>query len=153
MYPHRSQFPHLQNILDASLAAASLTLQAWEVVTEGLREGCCLGAIARSGGLSTCRLPPSPTEQRGQCSHLGCQHHCVPTLNGPTCYCNSSFQLQADGKTCKGECACTHLLGFGTCWEAVGGQWARLGRRKLEKCKTRSGSAARLAASDRDCEP
>lgn len=46
------------------------------------------------------------TELIGNCSQLGCQHHCVPTLNGPTCYCNNSFQLQADGKTCKGECNC-----------------------------------------------
>lgn len=55
---------------------------------------------AGSVGLSVCRLPH--TELRGHCSHLGCQHHCVPTLNGPTCYCNNTFQLQADGKTCKG---------------------------------------------------
>nr|KAF6374460.1 LDL receptor related protein 1 [Pipistrellus kuhlii] len=61
----------------------------------------------------------------GNCSLLGCQHHCVPTLNGPTCYCNNSFQLQADGKTCKdfdecsvyGTCSqlCTNTDGSFTC--------------------------------------
>lgn len=37
------------------------------------------------------------------CSAMGCQHHCVPTVNGPACYCNSSFQLADDGKSCKGR--------------------------------------------------
>lgn len=67
--------------------------------------------------------PPPPTEQRGQCSHLGCQHHCVPTLNGPACYCNTSFQLQADGKTCKGKRAHVHILGFRTCCGVSGLGW------------------------------
>ncbi|XP_072597864.1 prolow-density lipoprotein receptor-related protein 1 isoform X2 [Vulpes vulpes] len=68
---------------------------------------------------------PHCRELQGQCSQLGCQHHCVPTLNGPTCYCNNSFQLQADGKTCKdfdecsvyGTCSqlCTNTDGSFTC--------------------------------------
>ncbi|XP_039721687.1 prolow-density lipoprotein receptor-related protein 1 isoform X1 [Pteropus medius] len=68
---------------------------------------------------------PHCRELRGNCSQLGCQHHCVPTFNGPTCYCNNSFQLQADGKTCKdfdecsvyGTCSqlCTNTDGSFTC--------------------------------------
>nr|XP_019597875.1 PREDICTED: prolow-density lipoprotein receptor-related protein 1 isoform X3 [Rhinolophus sinicus] len=68
---------------------------------------------------------PHCRELRSNCSQLGCQHHCVPTLNGPTCYCNNSFQLQADGKTCKdfdecsvyGTCSqlCTNTDGSFTC--------------------------------------
>ncbi|XP_058529110.1 prolow-density lipoprotein receptor-related protein 1 isoform X2 [Ochotona princeps] len=68
---------------------------------------------------------PHCRELRGNCSRLGCQHNCVPTLSGPTCYCNSSFQLQADGKTCKdfdecsvyGTCSqlCTNTDGSFTC--------------------------------------
>uniref|UniRef100_A0A674JJU7 LDL receptor related protein 1 n=1 Tax=Terrapene triunguis TaxID=2587831 RepID=A0A674JJU7_9SAUR len=46
------------------------------------------------------------------CSALGCQHHCVPTLVGPTCYCNSSFQLAEDRKSCKDFDECTI---YGTC--------------------------------------
>ncbi|XP_015265029.1 PREDICTED: prolow-density lipoprotein receptor-related protein 1 [Gekko japonicus] len=46
------------------------------------------------------------------CSTMGCQHHCVPTLNGPACYCNSSFQLAEDGKSCKDFDECTV---YGTC--------------------------------------
>ncbi|KAL8164057.1 UNVERIFIED_CONTAM: Exosome complex protein [Gekko kuhli] len=46
------------------------------------------------------------------CSTMGCQHHCVPTLNGPACYCNSSFQLAEDGKSCKDFDECTI---YGTC--------------------------------------
>uniref|UniRef100_A0A2K5KFF3 EGF-like domain-containing protein n=1 Tax=Colobus angolensis palliatus TaxID=336983 RepID=A0A2K5KFF3_COLAP len=55
---------------------------------------------------------PHCRELRGNCSRLGCQHHCVPTLDGPTCYCNSSFQLQADSKTCKDFDECSV---YGTC--------------------------------------
>uniref|UniRef100_A0A8C9AST4 LDL receptor related protein 1 n=1 Tax=Prolemur simus TaxID=1328070 RepID=A0A8C9AST4_PROSS len=68
---------------------------------------------------------PHCRELRSNCSRLGCQHHCVPTLDGPTCYCNNSFQLQADGKTCKdfdecsvyGTCSqlCTNTDGSFTC--------------------------------------
>ncbi|CAO2582037.1 Prolow-density lipoprotein receptor-related protein 1 [Lemmus lemmus] len=64
-------------------------------------------------------------ELRVNCSQMGCQHHCVPTPSGPTCFCNSSFQLQADGKTCKdfdecsvyGTCSqlCTNTDGSFTC--------------------------------------
>ncbi|XP_037739600.1 prolow-density lipoprotein receptor-related protein 1 isoform X1 [Chelonia mydas] len=46
------------------------------------------------------------------CSALGCQHHCIPTLVGPTCYCNSSFQLAEDRKSCKDFDECTI---YGTC--------------------------------------
>ncbi|XP_048343554.1 LOW QUALITY PROTEIN: prolow-density lipoprotein receptor-related protein 1 [Sphaerodactylus townsendi] len=46
------------------------------------------------------------------CSSMGCQHNCVPTLNGPACYCNSSFQLAEDGKSCKDFDECTV---YGTC--------------------------------------
>uniref|UniRef100_A0A8C3T1G6 EGF-like domain-containing protein n=1 Tax=Chelydra serpentina TaxID=8475 RepID=A0A8C3T1G6_CHESE len=46
------------------------------------------------------------------CSALACQHHCVPTLVGPTCYCNSSFQLAEDRKSCKDFDECTI---YGTC--------------------------------------
>ncbi|XP_066473947.1 prolow-density lipoprotein receptor-related protein 1 [Tiliqua scincoides] len=59
------------------------------------------------------------------CSAMGCQHHCVPTLNGPACYCNNSFQLADDGKSCKdfdecnvyGTCSqtCTNNHGSYTC--------------------------------------
>uniref|UniRef100_A0A8D0H854 LDL receptor related protein 1 n=1 Tax=Sphenodon punctatus TaxID=8508 RepID=A0A8D0H854_SPHPU len=51
-------------------------------------------------------------ELLSNCSTLGCQHHCVPTLNGPACYCNSSFQLAEDGKNCKDLDECTI---YGTC--------------------------------------
>uniref|UniRef100_A0A452GR76 EGF-like domain-containing protein n=1 Tax=Gopherus agassizii TaxID=38772 RepID=A0A452GR76_9SAUR len=46
------------------------------------------------------------------CTALGCQHHCVPTLVGPICYCNSSFQLAEDRKSCKDFDECTI---YGTC--------------------------------------
>uniref|UniRef100_A0A8D2LBK3 Prolow-density lipoprotein receptor-related protein 1 n=1 Tax=Varanus komodoensis TaxID=61221 RepID=A0A8D2LBK3_VARKO len=55
---------------------------------------------------------PHCRELLANCSALGCQHHCVPTLNGPMCYCNNSFQLAEDGKSCKDFDECTI---YGTC--------------------------------------
>lgn len=51
---------------------------------------------------------PSPlsSEQLANCTALACQHHCVPTLSGPACYCNNSFQLAEDRRSCKGGCRC-----------------------------------------------
>ncbi|CAJ0919739.1 unnamed protein product [Ranitomeya imitator] len=46
------------------------------------------------------------------CTISGCQHHCARTVNGPACYCNASFQLAEDGKTCKDFDECTL---YGTC--------------------------------------
>uniref|UniRef100_A0A670IUS4 LDL receptor related protein 1 n=1 Tax=Podarcis muralis TaxID=64176 RepID=A0A670IUS4_PODMU len=46
------------------------------------------------------------------CTEMGCKHHCAQTLNGPECYCNSTFQLAEDGKSCKDIDECTN---YGTC--------------------------------------
>lgn len=45
---------------------------------------------------------PVSSEQLANCTALACQHHCVPTLSGPACYCNNSFQLAEDRRSCKG---------------------------------------------------
>ncbi|KAM3845339.1 prolow-density lipoprotein receptor-related protein 1 [Vipera latastei] len=55
---------------------------------------------------------PHCRELLANCSTMGCQHHCVPTLNGPTCYCNSSSQVAEDGKSCKDFDECSI---YGTC--------------------------------------
>uniref|UniRef100_H3BGS9 Prolow-density lipoprotein receptor-related protein 1 n=1 Tax=Latimeria chalumnae TaxID=7897 RepID=H3BGS9_LATCH len=46
------------------------------------------------------------------CSSAGCQHHCVPTLDGPACYCNNGYELAPDGKSCKDFDECQV---YGTC--------------------------------------
>uniref|UniRef100_A0A8B9N6U5 LDL receptor related protein 1 n=1 Tax=Accipiter nisus TaxID=211598 RepID=A0A8B9N6U5_9AVES len=51
-------------------------------------------------------------EQLANCTALACQHHCVPTLSGPACYCNNSFQLAEDRRSCKDFDECTV---YGTC--------------------------------------
>ncbi|KAK2516454.1 Lrp1 [Columba guinea] len=55
---------------------------------------------------------PHCREQLANCTALGCQHHCVPTLSGPACYCNNSFQLAEDRRSCKDFDECTV---YGTC--------------------------------------
>ncbi|XP_010222049.1 PREDICTED: low-density lipoprotein receptor-related protein 1-like, partial [Tinamus guttatus] len=55
---------------------------------------------------------PHCREQLANCTALGCQHHCVPTLSGPACYCNGSFQLAEDRRSCKDFDECTI---YGTC--------------------------------------
>uniref|UniRef100_A0A6I8P4N3 EGF-like domain-containing protein n=1 Tax=Ornithorhynchus anatinus TaxID=9258 RepID=A0A6I8P4N3_ORNAN len=46
-------------------------------------------------------------EMLTNCSARGCQHRCVPTLAGPTCYCQGPFRLASDGHSCQDvdECA------------------------------------------------
>ncbi|KAL7989903.1 hypothetical protein Chor_012569 [Crotalus horridus] len=51
-------------------------------------------------------------ELLANCSSMGCQHHCAPTLNGPACYCDSSSQVAEDGKSCKDFDECSI---YGTC--------------------------------------
>uniref|UniRef100_A0A663N6G7 Prolow-density lipoprotein receptor-related protein 1 n=1 Tax=Athene cunicularia TaxID=194338 RepID=A0A663N6G7_ATHCN len=55
---------------------------------------------------------PHCREQLANCTALACQHHCVPTLSGPACYCNNSFQLAEDRRSCKDFDECTI---YGTC--------------------------------------
>uniref|UniRef100_A0A8B9CK99 LDL receptor related protein 1 n=89 Tax=Aves TaxID=8782 RepID=A0A8B9CK99_9AVES len=55
---------------------------------------------------------PHCREQLANCTALACQHHCVPTLSGPACYCNNSFQLAEDRRSCKDFDECTV---YGTC--------------------------------------
>ncbi|CAH2224426.1 prolow-density lipo receptor-related 1 [Pelobates cultripes] len=57
---------------------------------------------------------PFCREFSSNCSHntLGCTHNCAATLSGPMCYCNTSYQLAEDGKTCKDFDECTV---YGTC--------------------------------------
>ncbi|KAF4796728.1 hypothetical protein TURU_081715 [Turdus rufiventris] len=55
---------------------------------------------------------PHCREQLANCSALGCQHHCAPTLSGPVCYCNHSFQLAEDRRSCRDFDECTV---YGTC--------------------------------------
>uniref|UniRef100_A0A7M4FXS6 LDL receptor related protein 1 n=1 Tax=Crocodylus porosus TaxID=8502 RepID=A0A7M4FXS6_CROPO len=55
---------------------------------------------------------PHCRELLPNCTAQGCQHHCVPALSGPVCYCNGSFQLAEDRKSCKDFDECTV---YGTC--------------------------------------
>nr|XP_026654669.1 low-density lipoprotein receptor-related protein 1-like [Zonotrichia albicollis] len=55
---------------------------------------------------------PHCREQLANCSALNCQHHCAPTLSGPVCYCNHSFQLAEDRRSCRDFDECTV---YGTC--------------------------------------
>eukprot|EP00079_Xenopus_tropicalis_P012610 XP_002939758.2 PREDICTED: prolow-density lipoprotein receptor-related protein 1 [Xenopus tropicalis] len=55
---------------------------------------------------------PFCREYAHNCTELGCQHHCARTVTGPVCYCNTSYQLVEDGKTCKDFDECTV---YGTC--------------------------------------
>ncbi|KAM4794631.1 prolow-density lipoprotein receptor-related protein 1 [Rhinophrynus dorsalis] len=55
---------------------------------------------------------PFCREYAHNCSEYGCQHHCARTMNGPACYCNTSYLLVEDGKTCKDFDECTV---YGTC--------------------------------------
>lgn len=42
-------------------------------------------------------------EHAEACATLGCQSNCTATHDGPLCYCNSGYEIAADGKACKGE--------------------------------------------------
>uniref|UniRef100_UPI00398F174B low-density lipoprotein receptor-related protein 1-like n=1 Tax=Pristiophorus japonicus TaxID=55135 RepID=UPI00398F174B len=46
------------------------------------------------------------------CTKAGCKHRCAVTNNGIACYCNNSYALTEDGKTCKDFDECTI---YGTC--------------------------------------
>uniref|UniRef100_K7FPY6 EGF-like domain-containing protein n=1 Tax=Pelodiscus sinensis TaxID=13735 RepID=K7FPY6_PELSI len=72
----------------------------------------CPGLLHPMSGAPTDSPLLLSLEFLANCSALGCQHHCVPTLVGPTCYCNSSFQLAEDRKSCKDFDECTI---YGTC--------------------------------------
>lgn len=46
----------------------------------------------------------STSERAPACASHGCHYNCAVTHDGPQCYCNSGYEVAADGKMCKGEC-------------------------------------------------
>lgn len=45
----------------------------------------------------------STSERAPACASHGCHYNCAVTHDGPQCYCNSGYEVAADGKMCKGE--------------------------------------------------
>lgn len=45
----------------------------------------------------------SASDQAPACASHECQFNCAVTHDGPRCYCGAGYEVDADGKTCKGE--------------------------------------------------
>ena len=100
-----------------------------------------------------CHLPPPPQSNEDSVPIWAASTTVSPRSTGPPATATTAFSYRQTARPAKVSVHTCTDWGSGRAGGVVGGQWARLGRRKLERCKTGCGSTTRLTASGRGCGP